>query len=155
MKLKKIYYPSDEFYSFADGFDVSNDILEEWINEGIENVKKQLENGVECPYSYHASGNAIVFVHFSQDVEDNVFDDCNYFEVVVAKGYEEGSFFIENIKEDAEPEQKEICSNIYCSKSECCEKNIRNIYMDMCGVDIKKYRLNSDGHCEHFTLKDC
>ena len=35
---------------------------------------------------------------FSQDIEDDVFNDSNYFSVIVAKNYESADLFIEDIK---------------------------------------------------------
>lgn len=111
VKIKRINYPSEDFYKFGQSegaVRVPDDVIEEWINEGINNVKAQLENGVESPYSYSASGDTMVMVFYSQDCEDDVFDDDNYFEVIVAKNYEEGSFFISDIKKDNEYENKTI-----------------------------------------------
>lgn len=111
VKIKRVNYPSEDFYRFGQSegaVRVPDDVIEEWINEGVNNVKTQLENGVESPYSYSASGDTMVMVFYSQDCEDDVFDDDNYFEVIVAKNYEEGSFFISDIKKDNEYENKTI-----------------------------------------------
>ena len=40
----------------------------------------------------------MVICFFSQDIEDDVFNDSNYFSVIVAKNYESADLFIEDIK---------------------------------------------------------
>ena len=93
MEIKRIQYPSDEFYKFGASKDagiIKDSEIEGWINECVESVKRQLENGVESPYAFQACGNSIVICFFSQEVEDNVFDGNNFFSVIVAKNYEEG-----------------------------------------------------------------
>ena len=42
----------------------------------------------------------MVIVCYSQDCKDNIFDDNNYFIVIVARNYEEGNFFISDVKDD-------------------------------------------------------
>lgn len=108
MEIKKIKYPSDDFYKFGISdyaVDIDNEQIEEWVNECVENVKRQLENKVESPYAFKASGNTMVICFFSQDIEEDVFDDNNYFSVVVAKNYESADFFIEDIKEKNKDEE--------------------------------------------------
>lgn len=121
MFYKRIKYPSEDFYSFKNGKEINNNEIEEWINEGICRVKEQLEQNVESPYYFCASGNTIVFVFFSQDVEDNVFDENNYFNIIVAKGYEEYT-----------PTIKEL-------------SNIKNTFSNIKGLQIdknKQYECN-------------
>lgn len=103
MEIKKIKYPSDDFYKFGTSdyaVDIDDEQIEEWVNECVESVKEQLENEVESPYAFRASGNTMVICFFSQDIEEDVFDDSNYFSVVVAKNYESADLFIEDIKKD-------------------------------------------------------
>lgn len=103
MEIKKIKYPSDDFYKFGISdyaVDIDDEQIEEWVNECVESVKEQLENEVESPYAFRASGNTMVICFFSQDIEEDVFDDSNYFSVVVAKNYESADLFIEDIKKD-------------------------------------------------------
>lgn len=103
MEIKKIKYPSDDFYKFGMSdyaVDIDDEQIEEWVNECVESVKEQLENEVESPYAFRASGNTMVICFFSQDIEEDVFDDSNYFSVVVAKNYESADLFIEDIKKD-------------------------------------------------------
>lgn len=88
MILKKVKYPSEDFYSFENGKKIDNECIEKWINEGIKKVQEQLEYGVEAPHYLCGSGDTVVMVFFSQDIEDNVFDDNNYFDIIVAKKYE-------------------------------------------------------------------
>lgn len=101
MEIKKIKYPSDDFYKFGISdyaVDIDDEQIEEWVNECVESVKEQLENEVESPYAFRASGNTMVICFFSQDIEDDVFNDSNYFSVIVAKNYESADLFIEDIK---------------------------------------------------------
>lgn len=108
MEIRKIKYPympdgegENEWYKFgqSDGaVKVNDERIEQWVNECVYNVKTQLEHGVESPYAFSASGDTIVICFFSRDVEDDVFDDDNYFTVIVAKNYEEGTFFLSDIK---------------------------------------------------------
>ena len=108
MEIRKIKYPYDMdregengWYKFgqSDGaVKISDEKVEKWINDCIQSVKEQLENGIEHPYSFTASGDTMVICFFSQDCEDDVFDDDNYFVVIVAKNYEEGNFFIGDVK---------------------------------------------------------
>lgn len=132
INIKKIGYPSDDFYKFGQSegaLIVPDDVIEEWINDGVNSVKRQLENGVESPYSYTASGNTMVMVFYSQDYEDDVFNDNNYFEVIVAKNYEEGSFFIGDIKDDKCKELTEIRKKIDALEKEY-EKLSKDIRKD-------------------------
>lgn len=101
MEIRKIKYPSEEFYKFgiAEGaVRVDDEQISEWINICIESVKAQLENKVESPYAFRASGDTIVICFYSQDIEEDVFNDSNYFSVIVAKNYESADFFIGDIK---------------------------------------------------------
>ena len=101
MEIKKIKYPSDDFYKFGISdyaVDIDDERIEEWVNECVESVKEQLENEVESPYAFRASGNTMVICFFSQDIEDDVFNDGNYFSVIVAKNYESADLFIADIK---------------------------------------------------------
>lgn len=107
MEIRKIKYPYEPdsehdnmWYKFgqSDGaVNVSNNRIENWINECVQSVKQQLENGIESPYSFCASGDTMVICFYSQDVQE-VFDDNNYFSVIVAKNYEQGDFFISDLK---------------------------------------------------------
>lgn len=107
MEIKRIKYGegrNDDFwYKFGvnDGaVHIDDNTIENWVNQVINNVKSQLEEGVESPYSFVSSGDTIVFGFFSQDDQEDVFSDDNYFVVIVAKNYEEGSFFISDIKKE-------------------------------------------------------
>lgn len=112
MEIRRIKYPyepdgegENEWYGFGKSegaVKISDEQIEKWVNECVHNVKTQLEHGVESPYSFTSSGNTMVICFFSQDVEDNVFDDDNYFVVIVAKDYEEGTFFINDLKKKEE-----------------------------------------------------
>ena len=107
MEIRKIKYPyepdsehNNMWYKFgqSDGaVNVSNNRIENWINECVQSVKRQLENGIESPYSFCASGDTMVICFYSQDAQE-VFDDNNYFSVIVSKNYEQGDFFISDLK---------------------------------------------------------
>ena len=107
MEIRKIKYPyepdsehNNMWYKFgqSDGaVNVSNNRIENWINECVQSVKRQLENGIESPYSFCASGDTMVICFYSQDAQE-VFDDNNYFSIIVAKNYEQGDFFISDLK---------------------------------------------------------
>lgn len=108
MEIKKIKYPSEEFYKFGINefaVNIDDEQITEWINSCVESVKNQLENKVESPYAFRASGDTIVICFYSQDIEDNVFDDDNYFSVIVAKNYESADFFIGDIKKREKDEE--------------------------------------------------
>ena len=101
MEINRINYPSDDFYKFGESHyavDIDDEQIEEWVNECVISVKEQLEEGIESPYAFRASGNTMVICFFSQDIEDDVFNDSNYFLVIVAKNYESADLFIEDIK---------------------------------------------------------
>lgn len=108
MEIRKIKYPyepdsehNNVWYKFgqSDGaVKVDNKQIEEWINNCVKDVKKALENGEQSPYSFVASGDTFVVCFYSQDMQDNVFDDNNYFSIIVAKNYEQGDFFISDLK---------------------------------------------------------
>ena len=101
MEIRKIKYPYEPdsehdnvWYKFgqSDGaVSVDNNRIENWINECVQSVKQQLENGIESPYSFCASGDTMVICFYSQD-------DNNYFSIIVAKNYEQGDFFISDLK---------------------------------------------------------
>ncbi len=117
MEIRKVKYPYDknidgenDWYKFGQSegaVKISDERIEKWVNDSINYVKEQLENGVKSPYSYTASGDTMVICFYSQDCEENVFDDDNYFVVIVAKNYEEGNFFISDLKKKEEVEYKE------------------------------------------------
>lgn len=108
MEIRKIKYPYEPdsehdnvWYKFgqSDGaVSVDNNRIENWINECAQSVKRQLENGIESPYSFCASGDTIVICFYSQDMQEEIFDDDNYFSIIVAKNYEQGDFFISDLK---------------------------------------------------------
>ena len=101
MKIRKIIYPSNEFYEFGkstNSVDISNEDIENWINEGIQNIIKQLKNKIESPYYVQASGNTIVIIFYFDEGEVNG-ERNDYFEVIVAKNYKEGSFWIKDIND--------------------------------------------------------
>lgn len=112
MEIRKIYYPFDNndgnldeniWYKFGQSVgavDIKDFEIEKWINNCVQSVKRQLENGVESPHAFCASGNAIVICFYSKDIDEDVFNDSNYFSVIVAKNYEQGDFFISDIKDD-------------------------------------------------------
>ena len=107
MEIRKIRYPYEPdsehdnmWYKFGqlDGtVNIDNNKIENWINECVQSVKQQLENGIESPYSFCASGDTIVICFYSQDAQE-IFDENNYFSVIVAKNYEQGDFFISDLK---------------------------------------------------------
>ena len=107
MEIRKIRYPyepdsehNNMWYKFGqlDGtVNIDNNKIENWINECVQSVKQQLENGIESPYSFCASGDTMVICFYSQDAQE-VFDDNNYFSIIVAKNYEQGDFFISDLK---------------------------------------------------------
>lgn len=107
MEIRKIKYPYEPdsehdnmWYKFGqlDGtVNIDNNKIENWINECVQSVKQQLENGIESPYSFCASGDTIVICFYSQDAQE-IFDENNYFSVIVAKNYEQGDFFISDLK---------------------------------------------------------
>ena len=107
MEIRKIKYPYEPdsehdnvWYKFgqSDGaVSVDNNRIENRINECVQSVKRQLENGIESPYSFCASGDTMVICFYSQDAQE-VFDDNNYFSIIVARNYEQGDFFISDLK---------------------------------------------------------
>lgn len=107
MEIRKIKYPYEPdsehdnmWYKFgqSDGaVNINNNKIENWINECVQSVKQQLENGIESPYSFCASGDTMVICFYSQDAQE-VFDDNNYFSIIIAKNYEQGDFFISDLK---------------------------------------------------------
>ena len=118
MEIRKIKYPYEPdseydnvWYRFgqSDGaVSVDNNRIENWINECVQSVKQQLENGIESPYSFCASGDTIVICFYSQDAQE-IFDENNYFSVIVAKNYEQGDFFISDLKVESTSEENTKC----------------------------------------------
>lgn len=118
MEIRKIRYPYEPdseydnmWYKFGqlDGtVNIDNNKIENWINECVQSVKQQLENGIESPYSFCASGDTIVICFYSQDAQE-IFDENNYFSVIVAKNYEQGDFFISDLKIESTNGEKTKC----------------------------------------------
>lgn len=118
MEIRKIRYPyepdsehNNMWYKFGqlDGtVNIDNNKIENWINECVQSVKQQLENGIESPYSFCASGGTIVICFYSQDAQE-IFDENNYFSVIVAKNYEQGDFFISDLKIESTNGEKTKC----------------------------------------------
>ena len=80
MEINRINYPSDDFYKFGESHyavDIDDEQIEEWVNECVISVKEQ----------------------------DDVFNDSNYFSVIVAKNYESADLFIEDIKKGEKDEE--------------------------------------------------
>ena len=69
----------DDFYSFYDGVDISNEEINEWIQRCISDLET---NGGYC--SSISSGNTTVTVH--KFYYDDYSDDY-YYDVRVSKGY--------------------------------------------------------------------
>lgn len=158
MIFRKIKYPSnnEEFYSFKNGVKIEDEQIEKWINEGIKSVKEQLEEGISAPYYYSGSGDTFVAVFFSQDIEEEVFADENYFIVIVARGYEEGTYFIEDLKENYYTEySKVICSNFECPNKSFCKRHILNPNnRDLTNIDVREIQLDKYGDCDYYMMKD-
>jgi hypothetical protein len=76
MKLPK--FP-DDFYSFHDGVDVSDEEINEWIQEGIKFL--EINGGNDYTIS---SGNTTVAIHkyYYDDYSDEY-----YYDIRVSKGY--------------------------------------------------------------------
>ena len=55
--VENIAYP-DDFYSFENGLDISNEKIKEWIKDGYENMNKR-----NTDFYYVSSGNTFVFMH--------------------------------------------------------------------------------------------
>ena len=74
MEIRKVKYPyevdseqNNMWYKFgqSDGaVKIDDGQIEEWVNDCIKSVKTQLENGIESPYSFCASGDTIVICFF-------------------------------------------------------------------------------------------
>lgn len=74
-------YPED-FFSFAEGYDVPNNIINEWIKTKI----KQLEENPNLPYSLISSGNTSVRV-------DRLYDEDGKYEINVIKNYSQAYIY--------------------------------------------------------------
>ena len=117
MEFRKIKYPCDaneevdnNWFTFGEdegSVDINNQEIEIWANEVINDIKKQLENNVENPYSLRASGNTIVIGLFSQDIHDDVWNDNNYITIMVAKNYKQGDFFIGDLRKKNTNKEKD------------------------------------------------
>ena len=150
MEIRKVKYPyevdseqNNIWYKFgqSDGaVKIDDGQIEEWVNDCIKSVKTQLENGIESPYSFCASGDTIVICFFSQDVQDNVFDDDNYISVIVAKNYEQGDFFISDLKDEGSNEKNVSCEIGDITLNDIIEavENRETIKLKGYEIDIRK-----------------
>lgn len=150
MEIRKVKYPyemdseqNNMWYKFgqSDGaVRIDDEQIDEWVNDCIQRVKIQLENGIESPYSFCASGDTIVICFYSQDVQDNVFDDDNYFSVIVAKNYEQGDFFISDLKDEGSNEKNVSCEIGDITLNDIIEavENKETIKLKGYEIDIRK-----------------
>lgn len=150
MEIRKVKYPyemdseqNNMWYKFgqSDGaVRIDDEQIDEWVNDCIQRVKIQLENGIETPYSFCASGDTIVICFFNQDVQDNVFDDDNYFSVIVAKNYEQGDFFISDLKDEGSNEKNVSCEIGDITLNDIIEavENKETIKLKGYEIDIRK-----------------
>lgn len=150
MEIRKVKYPyemdseqNNMWYKFgqSDGaVRIDDEQIDEWVNDCIQRVKIQLENGIETPYSFCASGDTIVICFYSQDVQDNVFDDDNYFSVIVAKNYEQGDFFISDLKDEGSNEKNVSCEIGDITLNDIIEavENKETIKLKGYEIDIRK-----------------
>jgi hypothetical protein len=80
MKLPK--FP-DDFYGYHDGVDISDEKINEWIQEGVAD----LEVG-DGHYWSMKSGNTIVEIH---KLYDEYAEDGYFYDIKVCKGYWHGN----------------------------------------------------------------
>ena len=149
MEIRKIKYPYEPdseydnvWYRFgqSDGaVSVDNNRIENWINECVQSVKRQLENGIESPYSFCASGDTMVICFYSQDAQE-VFDDNNYFSIIVAKNYEQGDFFISDLKVESTNGESTKCEIGDITLNDIIEavENRETIKLKGYEIDIRK-----------------
>ena len=149
MEIRKIKYPYEPdseydnvWYRFgqSDGaVSVDNNRIENWINECVQSVKQQLENGIESPYSFCASGDTIVICFYSQDSQE-IFDENNYFSVIVAKNYEQGDFFISDLKVESTSGENTKCEIGDITLNDIIEavENRETIKLKGYEIDIRK-----------------
>lgn len=150
MEIRKVKYPyemdseqNNMWYKFgqSDGaVKIDDEQIDEWVNDCIQRVKIQLESGIESPYSFCASGDTIVICFYSQDVQDNVFDDDNYFSVIVAKNYEQRDFFISDLKDEGSNEKNVSCEIGDITLNDIIEavENKETIKLKGYEIDIRK-----------------
>ena len=147
MEIRKIKYPYEPdsehdnvWYKFgqSDGaVSVDNNRIENWINECVQSVKQQLENGIESPYSFCASGDTMVICFYSQDAQE-VFDDNNYFSIIVAKNYEQGDFFISDLKIEGSNGE-----NTKCEIGDITLNDINKAVENRETIKLKRYEIDS------------
>ena len=85
---KEVEYPK-EFYSFANGVDISNPEINRWIRECFETLRLQiLKDPTKSHHSYSGSGNTIVIL-WAYPQSDGTFE----VEFTVSKNYSTYSIF--------------------------------------------------------------
>lgn len=79
--MKKIIYP-ENYYDFSGGVDCSNEEINQWIKEGIEDMKAEIRNGVIKPSFNISTGNTMVWgnIYFQRDGKYTI-------EVCISKHY--------------------------------------------------------------------
>lgn len=107
MELRKVSYPYEDdcegdniWYHFGQSegaVNIKDEDIEEWVNEVINSVKEQLENGIESPYSFRASGNTMVIGFFNQYDDTNWKDADNEFTILVCKNYKQADLSIREL----------------------------------------------------------
>jgi len=55
------------FHDFSNGQEIDEDTVNDWINEVLDMIKKQIEEGMESPFAAKSSGNTMVFAWISDD----------------------------------------------------------------------------------------
>lgn len=80
-KKEKVPVYPDDFSSFKDGVDISNEEINSWIEKGILNL--EWEGNIGDSYSI-SSGNSLVVIHKYEDE----------YRIVVTKDYSNAEIFI-------------------------------------------------------------
>lgn len=146
MEIRRINYPSNDFYKFGEkngAIKVPDDVIEEWVNECVKRVKEDIDNNLDPSFSYTASGDTIVFAYTCLDSKE--------ISVIVAKGYEEASFFVDELKK--REDGLTLCSREKCILKRKCKKHISN-FEERVGTNIEICDLGKDkvfqDECENF-----
>lgn len=77
------------YFDFANGVDVGEYMVNQWIEEGLKFIGEQIKNGVEKPSTYSMSGNTLVTIFAYKSSEEGKWDVS----VNVSKDHKQASLY--------------------------------------------------------------
>ncbi len=127
--MKNKYKYPEKFYNFVNGVNIDENRINEWIQEGVESIKKQLAEGKKSVHYFTATGNSIVwlrgYVYKKGKCELDIVVSKNYSSLTKTLKFKKGKIK----KRMDEKDEKLLMDNGWAIE---CESplEIRNVFSD-------------------------